>query len=56
MRGIAVPAIIACLRDNDAGIRRGAIDASCEFKATKLQIVPLLVASLQDSDNNLREN
>src|SRR5439155_18391258 len=50
---IAVPALIGCLQDKDAGIRRNAIDALCKFKGAKQQIVPLLLSSMQESDNNV---
>jgi len=50
---IAVPALIGCLQDKSAIIRRSAVDALCKFKGAKQQIVPLLLSRLQDSDYNV---
>ncbi len=49
---IAVPALIGCREDKSAYIRRAAIDALCKFKGAKQQIVPLLLSSMQDTENN----
>src|SRR5207244_1736056 len=48
-----VPALIGCLNDKSAFVRRDALDALCKFKSAKEQIVPVLLPCLQDTDLNV---
>ncbi|MDB6019481.1 MAG: repeat-containing protein, partial [Pedosphaera sp.] len=50
---ISVPALTNCLTDSESLVRRSAIDALCKFKSEKQQIVPLLLARMQDPDLNV---
>ena len=50
---ISVPALLSCLRDKDPGVRSGAIDALGKFPQAKSQVLPALLAGMQDSDLNV---
>lgn len=51
---LTIPACVEGLKtEKDPGIRRREIDALCQFKNAKPQIVPVLLGFLRDNDNNV---
>ena len=51
---ITVPALIESVKaEPDAGLRRDAIDALCQFKNDKQQIVPVVLSFMQNTDLNV---
>ena len=51
---LTVPALIDGLKlETVPGVRRSEIDALCQFKNDKIEVVPVLLGFLRDNDNNV---